>query len=118
MAMIPFFTMCALKGANRVGILAKSLHKYYISNKSTSSNFDPDRIKCDIILHEAALDLLKPYGAVSLGNLNFLYAVYYNATKDTLNVLVNSNRSILEKNAIYSGSICKQIYEYSADLYS
>lgn len=92
-----FFTMCALKGANRVGILAKSLHKYYISNKSTSYKFDPDRIKCDIILHEAALDLLKPYGVVSLRNLNFLYAVYYNATKDTLNVLVNSNRSILEK---------------------
>lgn len=92
-----FFTMCALKGANRVGILAKSLHKYYISKKSISYNYHPDRIKCDIILHEAALDLLKPYGEVSLGNLNFLYAVYYNATKDTLNVLVNSNLSILEK---------------------
>ncbi len=92
-----FFTICALKGANRAGILAKSLHKYYISEKSNSYNFHPDRIKCDIILHEAALDLLKPYGEVSLGNLNFLYAVYYNATKDTLNVLVNSNLPILEK---------------------
>lgn len=92
-----FFTMCALKGANRVGILAKSLHKYYISNQSTSYNFHPERIKCDIILHEAALDMLKPYGEISIMNQSFLNAVYYNATKDTLNVLFNSSLPILKR---------------------
>jgi len=111
-----FLTMCALKSAKRFGVLAKSLHKYYISDKSNSYHYHPDRVKCDIILHEAALETLKPYGALSLRNLVFLYAVYHNASKDTLNVIFNSQISINEKieaiHEVFSSKYLKDVLVY------
>lgn len=92
-----FFTMRAFRDAERVGVLAKSLHKYYLSGASTSYKFYPDRIKCDIILHEAALDFLKPYGPLSPQNEEFLYQVYGNAIWDTLNVIFNAHIPVPEK---------------------
>jgi len=92
-----FFTTRAFQSATRVGILSKSLHRYYISSKSVSYNFNPDRSKCDRILRKAALDFLKPYGEVSPQNKGFLDCVHANATKDTLLVILNAKMSVLEK---------------------
>lgn len=92
-----FFTMCAFRDAKRAGILAKSLHRYYISPKSISYTFNTERSRCDRILRQAAFDFLKPYGEVSQKNMNFLNAVHANATMDTLIVILNSNISVLDK---------------------
>lgn len=91
------FTMQAFQVADKVGILARSLHKYYMSGASTSYNFHPERIRSDIILHETALDFLKPYGKLNPQNEEFIYQVYGNAIWDTLNVIFKSHISGFEK---------------------
>lgn len=83
--------------AKRVGILSRSLHKYYVSSKSISYMLNPERVRNDQILHEAALDYLKPFGGINPRNEDFLYAVYLNALRDTLKVLLNANISITKK---------------------
>lgn len=92
-----FFTTYAFQDAKRVGILAKSLHFYYISSKSSSYTFNTERSRCDRILRQAAFDFLKPYGEISQENMNFLNVVHANATMDTLIVILNSNISVLDK---------------------
>lgn len=89
--------MRAFSNAKRVGVLAKSLHKYYISPKSVSYVIHPERVEADQILHEAAVKYLKQYGELSLRNGDFLFGVYMNALKDTLIVLLNADISIKEK---------------------
>lgn len=92
-----FFSMRAFGDAERVGILAKSLHRYYISMKSTSYIFNPERIQCDKILRKAALDYLRPYGPISQYNMRFLNAVHENALKDTIETIWNAHISYAEK---------------------
>lgn len=84
--------------ASRVGILAESLHKYYLSPKSTSYRFDSNRIASDQILFDAARDyLIYKCGRVSPENLNFLFAVHLNALRDTTNVLLGAHIDTIEK---------------------
>lgn len=89
--------MRTFRDAKRVGILSRSLHKYYVSNKTVSYVMHPERVRSDQIMHEVALDYLKPFGEISPCNEDFLYAVYLNALRDTLEVLLNANISIKEK---------------------
>lgn len=89
--------MNACRDARRIGILAKSLHKYYVSPKSISYAWNKKRIKADQILHKTALEYLAPYGPVSPENEDFLFAVYMNALKDTWNVLRNARIANSEK---------------------
>lgn len=90
-------TMLAFGSAKRVGILAKPLHRYYMSVKSVSYQFHPQRVKTDQILHKATLEYLAPYGPVSARNEDFLFAVYMNALKDTWNVLLGAKVPTSEK---------------------
>lgn len=92
-----FFTIRAFYDAKRAGIFAKPLHRYYMSSKSVSHLFNPDRSKCDRILRKAAMDFLKLYGPISQQNQDFLDGVHANATMDTLIVILNSNISALDK---------------------
>lgn len=89
--------MNSFRDAKRVGILAKPLHKYYMSPKSNSYTWNKKRIKADQILHKVALEYLAPYGPVSPENEDFLFAVYMNALKDTWNVLHNAKIANSEK---------------------
>ncbi len=92
------FAMEAFRNASRVGILAKSLHKYYISPKSDSYMFNEKRIASDQVLFDAACDfLISKSGEVSDENRSFLRLVYLNAIKDTLNVLLNAQISVSDK---------------------
>lgn len=87
-----------LRGAKRVGIYPKSLYRYYMSPNSKSYQIHPQRIECDCILYDDAIDFLKTkYGIVTPRNEDFLYVVYLNALRDTLQVLLNANISIAEK---------------------
>lgn len=95
-----FFNTRAFSDAQRVGILAKSLHKYYMSIKSVSYGMHPQRVKCDQILFKDAIDYLnhlEPFRKISQRNLDFLYAAYLNSLIDTVNVLFNAKISNSEK---------------------
>lgn len=83
-----------VKAADRIGVYAKALHLYSISRGSVSYRWIDGRERADFILFERAIDLLmQKCGYVSARNLNFLYAVQFNALRDTLNVLFNSSLS-------------------------
>ena len=92
-----FNTMRVFQNARRVGILPRSLHKYYMSPKSTSYTMHPQRIQCDQILHEAAMDYLNAFGPISQRNRNFLYEVYMYALRDTAEVLLRAKMPDSEK---------------------
>ncbi len=100
--------------ASRIGVLAKSLHKYYVSPKSVSYQFDKKRIQSDRILHEAACAfLVEKCGYISPRNENFLLAVYMNASKDTLNVLLDARIPVQGK---IEGVIDIVTHEYTGQL--
>lgn len=81
-----------VKTSDKIGIYAKALHLYSISRESVSYKWIDGREQADFILFERAKDLLMhKCGYVSARNLNFLYAVQFNALRDTLNVLYNSS---------------------------
>ncbi len=108
-------TLLAFKSAKRVGILSKSLHKYYISNKSVSYQFHPGRVKSDRILHEATLDYLRYHNAITPKNEDFLLVVYLNALRDTTDVLLNAEISDLEKiNYLYEMLTCMYTAQLAA----
>lgn len=93
-----WFAFYTMYQAERVGILAESLHKYYMSPKSVSYKWDSKRINSDVILHKMANDfLMNRCGIVTSHNEEFLLLVYMSAIKDTLNVLLNSDVSDEEK---------------------
>lgn len=92
------FAMETFRNAKRVGIIAQSLHKYYISNKSVSYSFNSKRIISDQILdQETRAFLLDKCGMISSQNDQALYYVYLNAVRDTLSVLLNAQIEPLEK---------------------
>lgn len=85
------FCMKAFSYAKRVGILAGSYHKYYLSHKSSSYQWNRKRVESDIILLDDARNfLILKVGYVSPRNNEFLLCVYMNAMLDTLNVLLKA----------------------------
>ncbi|MPL97830.1 hypothetical protein SDC9_44025 [bioreactor metagenome] len=92
------FVIEALRQAERAGILAETLHKYYVSPKSASYHFDDRRIESDQIQDDITRSYLKEKcGVISAVNEQFMSLVYANAIHDTLNVLLNSVLSSTEK---------------------
>jgi glycosyltransferase involved in cell wall biosynthesis len=94
-------TLLCLKAfsyANRVGVLGESLHKYYISQKSVSYNYNSKRVASDNLLFDTAHEfLMSKVGGVSPRNEEFLLVVYMNALRDTLKVLLNAELGEAEK---------------------
>lgn len=92
------FVMNAFHNADCVGILAESMHRYYISSKSSSYNLNADRISSDQILFDVPCEfLMSKCGVVTDANLSFLYRVYLNAIKDTIKVIINTNITLTIK---------------------
>jgi glycosyltransferase involved in cell wall biosynthesis len=105
--------------AARVGILAGSLHKYYVNPQSFSYTFDARRLNSDRVLFDAAKDfLMTKVGFVSPNNEHFLYSVYLNAIKDTLQVLLTAKIPDGEKleHARYLKSEIDEIQRYFSTL--
>lgn len=91
-------TLFVFQKAERIGFLAGFGHRYYVQEKSVSTNFSENRIASDRILHKATLNFLtEKCGYVSENNRMFLNAVYANAVSDTVRVIENSNLSPAEK---------------------
>lgn len=93
-----------VKVAERIGVIGKVLHYYTVSQRSESYKWIDGRENADFILFEKAKELLlHKCGQVSPRNLNFLYAVQFNALKDTLRVLFKSDLSAERKIEIMKG---------------
>lgn len=108
------FTQEAFQNAKRVGILAESLYKYYVSQESVSHHWDARRIAADRKLYEVARNyLIKKTGHVSIHNEEFLLLVYMSAIRDTLKVLWNAQIPDSEKIA---GVLDVFSYEYTKKL--
>lgn len=83
-----------VKASDAIGVYAKTLHSYYMSPKSVSYKWIEGREDADEILFNKSVELLlQKCGFVSESNLNFLYVVYYNALKDTFNVLFRTEQT-------------------------
>lgn len=92
------FAQEIFRHANRVGILAESLHKYYMSPKSSSYYLDEKRLECDRILDDFTRQfLIDKCSFISPQNDEFLQKIYFHAIQDTLNVLLNSQVRISDK---------------------
>lgn len=92
------YTQEALRNADRFGILAKSLHSYYLYPKSRSYQWSSGRFESDKTLYQLACSfLIDKCGSVSAQNRWFLQTVYSNAVKDTVNVIRQSTISATEK---------------------
>lgn len=97
----------SVKASERIGVYNKPLHLYFVSSGSVSYKWHEGREDSDFILFEKAKEvLIQKCGTVSQRNLNFLYAVQFNALKDTLNVLFGSDET-----AEYKIEILKKIFE-------
>ncbi|MBP3285045.1 MAG: glycosyltransferase family 2 protein [Clostridia bacterium] len=86
-----------LKKANGVYLSNKVLHNYRIHPSSVSYKYYGERFQSDVFLFRHAKELLQEFGEVSKENESFLFAVYFNAIQDTLNVLLASKENNLEK---------------------
>jgi glycosyltransferase involved in cell wall biosynthesis len=92
------FTTELFKNAERVGILAESLHNYFISNNSESYKFDKQRVQDDRTLFSIAQEyLISKVGFVSEQNEEFLLMTYMEAIKSTIMVILNAKISMEEK---------------------
>lgn len=90
--------MECVKAVGSFGVYGKALHQYTVSHKSVSHQWIPERETADVTLHEKALAFLRQQcGKVSIPNLRFLYAVYFNAVKDTLAVWAGAELPFSEK---------------------
>lgn len=87
-----------LKWCHRAGILHGRYHDYYISPKSSSYSWLPDREQADAVINSHVISFLKEkVGYVSEQNRSFLDTVYINGIKDTVMVLIKCNNSISDK---------------------
>jgi len=94
---------CVL-ASERIGVMGKILHSYVVSQGSVSYKWKEGREIADFTLFEKAQELLiQKCGHVSPRNLNFLYAVQFNALRDTLRVLFGSDLSPERKVEILKG---------------
>lgn len=86
-----------LKNTESIYFSCKNLYNYRIHNKSVSYNYNINRFKSDLFLFDNAKTYLFSIDGSSADNLLFIEQVYLNAIYDTINVLLNSNKSFNEK---------------------
>lgn len=104
------FALEAFRCSQRVGILAKTLHNYYMSNKSASYIWNAKRPQSDYVLFEKTQEyLVDKVKRVSSVNEDFLYSVYFYAIRDTLNVLLNSTETLQSKLEVLGNILFKDI---------
>jgi glycosyltransferase involved in cell wall biosynthesis len=105
--------MLSFQASKRVGILSKTLHKYYSSKKSVSYKLDNERIADDRRLYDRVLGFLRHFNGLTPHNEDFLLLVYFYAINDTLNLLLTSGLSGEEKLAgiidIFSHEYTKRV---------
>jgi glycosyltransferase involved in cell wall biosynthesis len=92
------FCQAAFRRAKRAGVLAESLHKYYISPESRSYTFDEMRLKSNRVLFNVGKDfLMEKVGTISPLNEYYLYVTFLGSVKETLQVVMQAEMPVEEK---------------------
>lgn len=92
------FVIENFRRAGRVGVLAQSLHQYYVSPGAVSFQFDPQRIESSHILYEAMEQfLLEKCGQMTARNADFLLMVFFHDMKDALSVVLGAEAPDTQK---------------------
>ncbi len=101
----------------RFGILAESLHKYYVRPNSLSNLFNPNEIKGSAVMYEFAREFLLGYGEISKQNMDYLAAVYFSHIEKAFINLRKSDMAYSEKitfiNEILSDAVFKEVFDES-----
>ncbi|WP_164706830.1 glycosyltransferase family 2 protein [Intestinibacillus sp. Marseille-P6563] len=86
------------RNASRVGILAESLHEYYVFEHSVSYQYDSDRLRSPEILYQNVEHFLQgKCSQITPRNQDFLLCVYLGDLQDALRVLWNTPITDIEK---------------------
>lgn len=91
-ACLEIFSHC-----QRAGILAESLHKYYISHNSITFQYDPKRFESCKQLYRVGEQYLAQYGPISAVNQNYLYVVYFIMLQGAVDNLLAASIGFSEK---------------------
>lgn len=92
------FALESFKNAKRIGISNKILHFYFMHNKSVSYTVcDKKRIISPDVIMEQSIKYLSKYGSLTQNNITFLSAVFYNSMKETVELILKSDNSDIEK---------------------
>lgn len=104
------FCMRALSYAERAGVLAEPLHICYQYAQSASRKWDGSRAGDDRILLDEIIDFLEnKAGAIDPVNMAFIFGIYCHAIRDTLALLLSSDKSNGEKfEEVYDIICCEQ----------
>jgi glycosyltransferase involved in cell wall biosynthesis len=88
--------------ADKAGIMAEALHRYYVYPNSLSSEISPKRITSDRYLLEAGKDfLMKKCGRVTKRNAAFLGNAYFDGVRGTLRLIRRSSMPLKDKLRAY-----------------
>ncbi|MEL7661266.1 glycosyltransferase family 2 protein [Acetobacterium wieringae] len=91
------FCIDSLYLVEKMGVTDKVLHNYIVHSKSTSYDYNKNRILSDVFLFEKAENFLASGGSIKDESYLFLFSVYFYAIKDTITVLLNSHICTLDK---------------------
>lgn len=92
----------AFRVAKRIGILAEPLHRYYISGKSISHNYDSTRVESTWAAVDAIENFLaEKAGNVSPANKEALHRLYFNNVQRASHNIAKANVPVGQKLADY-----------------
>ncbi|MGI6084072.1 MAG: glycosyltransferase family 2 protein [Acetivibrionales bacterium] len=91
------FCMEAFHKANRAGVLAECLHKYYISPDTGSYRYNPDWFKACKYLHEISREYLLDYGELSKQNQDYLWVLFFILLKYIIPRIQQADADLYEK---------------------
>ena len=110
------FCMEAFRRAKRAGVLAESLHRYYILPKTVSNQFNSDWFQVCKYLHKITTEYLLDYGEISKKNEDYLYVLFLILIKYILPRIQNAEVGLLEKlkciNEIFTDKMTQHILKY------
>lgn len=91
------FCMEAFHRAERAGVLAESLHKYYIGHKTGSYQYSPGWFRACNNLYDISREYLLCYGPISRQNKDYLYVLFLILIKYILPRIQNADIGLPEK---------------------
>ena len=102
-------TLEILKKASRIGVLAKPLHRYYISKKSLLFSFPIERFKTNRRMPQVYRDFIcKKTGMLSKKNESYICELYLRSIQNTLQVIFDADWPLEKKLTIIRDEACHE----------
>lgn len=98
-----------LRKAKSLCIDNSAMYHYIKHKSSASTTYDSDKVYCNVVLYNDAVDFLSGFGPISSENRDFLYKVYANGISDVSNPLFKSDMNTVDKLRAYYEILCAPI---------